>query len=68
MKTLCVGILLTSRFTLNALANFVDILRLAADDGDGSRPIRCQWHIMSTTGHPIGASCGTSRLPRHPVS
>jgi transcriptional regulator GlxA family with amidase domain len=63
MKTLRVGLLLTPCFTLNALANFVDILRLAADDGDGSRPIQCQWHIMSTTGKSIGASCGLQVAP-----
>ena len=58
MKALRVGILLTPNFTLNALANFVDVLRLAADEGDGSKPIRCKWHIMSATGHSIDASCG----------
>jgi transcriptional regulator GlxA family with amidase domain len=61
--TLRVGILLTRHFTLNALANFVDVLRLAADDGDGSRPIRCQWHIMSATGRSISASCGIQVAP-----
>jgi transcriptional regulator GlxA family with amidase domain len=63
MKTLRIGILLTPHFTLNALANFVDVLRLAADDGDGSRPIRCQWHIMSASGHAIAASCGIQVTP-----
>ena len=63
MKTLRVGILLTPDFTLNALANFVDVLRLAADEGDGSRPIRCRWHIMSATSRPISASCGIQVAP-----
>jgi transcriptional regulator GlxA family with amidase domain len=52
-----VGIVVTAKFTLNALGNFVDVLRLAADDGDRSRSIRCQWHIMSATGAPLIASC-----------
>jgi transcriptional regulator GlxA family with amidase domain len=63
MKTLRVGILLTPNFTLNALANFVDVLRLAADEGDGSKPIRCRWHIMSSTGQSIAASCGIQVTP-----
>ena len=37
-----IGFLLAPRFTLSAFATFVDVLRLAADDGDGSRPIRCR--------------------------
>jgi len=36
-----VGFLLARRFTLCAFANFVDVLRLAADEGDRSRPILC---------------------------
>jgi transcriptional regulator GlxA family with amidase domain len=63
MKTLRVGILLTPHFTLNALANFVDVFRLAADEGDRSRPIRCQWHIMSASGCSISASCGIHVAP-----
>jgi transcriptional regulator GlxA family with amidase domain len=58
-----VGILLTPNFTLNALANFVDVFRLAADEADRSRPLRCQWHIMSPRPNPIVASCGVSVLP-----
>jgi transcriptional regulator GlxA family with amidase domain len=63
MKTLRVGIILTPRFTLNAFANFVDVLRLAADEGDGSRPIRCQWYVMSQTGKSIASSCGIEVTP-----
>jgi transcriptional regulator GlxA family with amidase domain len=58
-----IGIIVTYQFTLNALANFVDVLRLASDDGDGSRPIRCQWNIMSTSGAPVRASCGLQVIP-----
>jgi transcriptional regulator GlxA family with amidase domain len=58
-----VGIVVTAQFTLNALANFVDVLRLSSDDGDRSRPIRCQWHIMSATGAPLRASCGVQLVP-----
>jgi transcriptional regulator GlxA family with amidase domain len=63
MKTIRAGIILTHHFTLNAFANFVDVLRLAADEGDGSRPIRCRWHVMSPTSTPISASCGIQISP-----
>ena len=39
---LSVGLVLVPNFTLLALANFVEALRLAADVGDRSRPRRCQ--------------------------
>jgi transcriptional regulator GlxA family with amidase domain len=62
-----VGFVLVNNFTLSAFADFVDALRLAADDADHSRPIRCQWHVMSALNDPIRSSCGlfvcpTSRL------
>ena len=52
-----IGFLLAPRFTLSAFATFVDVLRLAADDGDGSRPIRCSWKVISTDMAPVPASC-----------
>ncbi|MEQ8442450.1 MAG: GlxA family transcriptional regulator [Alphaproteobacteria bacterium] len=55
-----VGIVPLSRFTLNAFASFVDALRLAADERDRSRPIRCRWQVMSPKARPIPASCGVS--------
>ncbi len=58
-----VGFILANNFTLTAFANFVDILRLAADDGDNSRPIRCQWQIMSHTEDAIRSSCGAYVRP-----
>ena len=58
-----VGFILANNFTLTAFANFVDVLRLAADDGDKSRPIRCQWQIMSHSENGIRASCGAFVRP-----
>ena len=58
-----VGILLTAQFTLNALANFVDVLRLASDDGDRSGGARCRWYLMSATGDSYQASCGFRLAP-----
>ena len=53
-----VGFILTPRFTLCAFANFVDVLRLAADEGDRSRPILCRWRVLSATMDPVASSSG----------
>lgn len=53
-----VGLLLMPDFTLLALAGFVDTLRLAADEGDRSRPVHCSWTLMSGDGRPVRASSG----------
>ena len=57
-----VGLLLTPRFTLTAFAGFVDALRLAADEGDRSRPRLCRWDILSASGDACMSSCGASIL------
>ena len=51
-----VGFVLVPRFTLTAFAGFIDTLRLAADDGDRSRQLACEWSVL---GSPVTASCGT---------
>jgi transcriptional regulator GlxA family with amidase domain len=61
-----VGFLLARRFTLCAFANFVDVLRLAADEGDRSRPILCEWTVLSHSPHPIPSSCGVLIQPMAP--
>jgi len=53
-----VGFLLMHNFTLTAFATFVDVLRLAADDGDQSRQIRCSWEVMSPHRNITRSSCG----------
>lgn len=63
MAQLDVGFILARRFTLCAFANFVDVLRLAADEGDRSRPILCGWKVLSPTMDPIASSCGTVVQP-----
>ena len=60
-----VGFVLTPRFTLTAFAGFVDALRLAADEGDRSRPIDCAWAILGDPAQPIVSSCGASMVPTH---
>jgi transcriptional regulator GlxA family with amidase domain len=57
-KPLRIGFVLTRDFTLSALSDFVDVLRLAADDADQSRPIRCQWYVMSSSSQQVRSSCG----------
>ena len=62
-RPLRVGFILTNDFTLSALADFIDVLRLAADDADDSRQIRCHWHVMSSSTTSIRASCGLTISP-----
>ena len=63
MAKLTVGFILARRFTLSAFANFVDVLRLSADEGDRSRPILCGWKVLSPTMEPIASSSGVSVQP-----
>ncbi|PZR60970.1 MAG: hypothetical protein DI537_52665, partial [Stutzerimonas stutzeri] len=60
---LSVGFILAKRFTLCAFANFVDVLRLAADEGDRSRPIMCDWSVLSDTLNAVPSSCGITVQP-----
>lgn len=60
---LSVGFILSKRFTLCAFANFVDVLRLAADEGDRSRPIMCEWSVLSDTLQPVPSSSGITIQP-----
>lgn len=62
-KRLRIGFLLADRFTLSAFASFVDVLRLAADEADKSRPIRCEWSVLSHDRAAIRSSCGVRVLP-----
>lgn len=58
-----VAFILARRFTLCAFANFVDVLRLAADEGDRSRQILCEWAILSDSMEPVISSCGVAVQP-----
>jgi transcriptional regulator GlxA family with amidase domain len=53
-----VAFVLTPRFTLTAFAGFVDVLRLAADEGDRSRQVECEWTVLGQPGEAIASSCG----------
>ncbi|MBC2652782.1 GlxA family transcriptional regulator [Novosphingobium flavum] len=66
-RPISIGFLLASDFTLSAFSLFLDHFRLAADEGDGSRPINVTWDVLSSNLRAIRASSGiainpTSRL------
>src|SRR5690348_13293667 len=56
-------IILLPNFTLTAFSGFVDLLRLSADEGDFSRPVRCSWSVIGETLSPVRASCGIQITP-----
>ncbi len=58
-----VGFLLAPNFTLTAFAGFVDALRLAADEGDRSRPIEIEWSVIGKPGGAVASSCGAAVQP-----
>lgn len=58
-----IGFVLAPRFTLIAFAGFIDALRLAADEGDRSQRIHCDWSVIGFNDEPIISSCGVSVLP-----
>jgi membrane dipeptidase len=54
-----VGFLLMPQFTLLAFTSFVEVLRIEADERDGSRQIACRWWaVLSPDAPPIHATCG----------
>src|ERR1700686_2637523 len=58
-----VGVVLAHRFPLSAFAVFIDHLRLAADEGDRSRPLHVQWSIMASRPESVPASWGVLLEP-----
>lgn len=66
-KRLRVAFLLADQFTLSAFANFVDVLRLAADDADKSRPILCGWTVLADRMDAVQSSCGVRVQPEIPL-
>ncbi|MCK0208152.1 GlxA family transcriptional regulator [Starkeya koreensis] len=68
VPVLNVGFILADNFTLSAFSLMVDQLRLAADEGDRSRPIFARWQVMSSRPEPIRASCGITVAPSGPLA
>src|SRR5258705_11037485 len=62
-----VGVVLAHHFTLSAFAVFIDHLRLAADEGDRSRPLHVQWSIMTSRPESVPASWGVLLEPTSPL-
>lgn len=62
-RALRVGFILCPNFTLVAFSAFLDTLRLAADEGDRSRPVHCTWEILSHDMGPIRSSSGVEVKP-----
>lgn len=54
-----IAILPTDGFALSVFANFVEILRLADEDGAAA----CDWFVLSEDMSPIRASCGLTVNP-----
>ncbi len=62
-KPIWFGIILLPNFTLTAFSGLVDMLRLASDEGDNSRPVRCCWSLIGDAKRPVRASCGIETTP-----
>lgn len=58
-----IAILLLPDFTLSAFSLFLDPIRLAADERDGSRQIRCKWRVLTLNSLPVKSSCGVEVYP-----
>lgn len=63
-RKLSVAFILAPNFTMVAFSAFIDTLRLAADEGDRSRPIHCEWTVLSHDMRPIRSSCGIEVVPK----
>lgn len=61
--SLRIGFILANNFTLSAFSLFVDALRLAGDEGDLSRQVRCHWPVMAARMDPVRSSCGLLVTP-----
>jgi transcriptional regulator GlxA family with amidase domain len=67
--SLSVAFILLPNFTLTPFSSVIDTLRLAADDEDYSRPLKCRWSIISTKpGKPVKSSCGVEITPSQGIN
>lgn len=58
-----IAVLPLPNFTMTSFALFVDVLRLSADEGDRSRPIRLKWSMVAPKLAPVKASNGMEIMP-----
>ena len=61
---LSVGIIPLQNFTLTTFSGFIDMLRLAADEGDRSRPHACAWTVLGSDRVAVRSSCGVEVRPQ----
>ena len=59
-----VGIIPLQNFTISTFSGFIDMLRLAADEGDRSRPHACGWTVLGPDRNPVRSSCGIGVQPQ----
>jgi transcriptional regulator GlxA family with amidase domain len=60
---LSVAFVLLPDFTVSTFSAFVDALRIAADESDGSRQLHCRWTIIGPECQPVRSSCGVEIAP-----
>lgn len=58
-----IGIIPLPEFTLSTLSLFLDPIRLASEEKELGRQVRCQWKIMTLNGLPVRSSCGVELNP-----
>ncbi|MCZ4279318.1 GlxA family transcriptional regulator [Kiloniella laminariae] len=67
--SLSVAFILLPNFTLTPFSSVIDVLRLAADEGDFSRPLKCRWSLISPKpGKPVKSSCGIEITPTQDIA
>ncbi len=64
---LAVGIIPLQNFTITTFSGFIDMLRLAADEGDRSRQNACAWTVLGLDRNPVRSSCGIEVQPQEPL-
>lgn len=62
-ETPVIALLPLPNFTMASFGLFLDVLRLGADEGDRSRPIRHRWTVVAPRLVPIKASNGLEVTP-----
>lgn len=63
MKPVQFAFILLPQFTLTAFSGMLDVLRLASDEGDRSRQVRCSWRVIDETSTPVYSSSGIQVMP-----
>ena len=64
-SVLTVGFILLPAFTMTPFAALVDMIRLAADEGDRSRQVNASWRVLGSA--PVKSSAGILVAPDEPV-